>query len=95
LSGLTEAKEAYPGWADLLDELKGFQFDWISVKEKYGALRIQLYGADTAAWDKAEELEGRSERVCENCGAPGEIFEESNWFFCRCKGCRENHLDGG
>lgn len=90
MNGLQRAKEAYPGWADLLDELKGHKFDTISVKEKYGLLRIHLYGADDLALDKAEELEDRSAKFCELCGNESKRRKDGGWIFNRCDPCWED-----
>jgi hypothetical protein len=91
VTSLDEWKKAYPGWADLLEELRGYNFQKISVKEKFGGLRVYLYYADTAAWDKAAEIEIRSEEVCEVCGNPGRILEDRGWLVARCETC----LPGG
>lgn len=89
MTPLDEYKKIYPGWADLLEELRGYNFQNLSVKEKFGGLRVYLHHADTAAWEKAAEIEVRSEQVCEVCGKPGKILEKGGWLLCRCKSCEK------
>ena len=77
-----------PGWSNLIDEafdkLEKFPDAYIStIKEKYGTLRIYVYGVDEATLDFIDEIEERSGTICEVCGEPGEL-RDGGWIVCRC-----------
>lgn len=66
-----------PGWHGLIDEiyaaLDGLPECWVSdVKEKFGALRVYVYGATAALDAVIDDAEQRSLAICEFCGAPGQ-----------------------
>jgi hypothetical protein len=77
-----------PGWAKLLDEvydrLEKFPDSYISqIKEKWGRLRIYVFGVDEATLDFIDDIEERSGTICEVCGEPGEL-RDGGWIVCRC-----------
>ena len=77
-----------PGWSKLLDEvydrLEKFPDSYVSqVKEKWGRLRIYVFGVDESTLDFIDEIEERSGTICEVCGEPGEL-RDGGWIVCRC-----------
>ena len=77
-----------PGWSSLIDEvfdrLEKFPDVYISqTKEKWGRLRIYVFGVDEETLDFIDEIEERSGTVCEICGKPGKL-REGGWIVCRC-----------
>ncbi len=84
-----------PGWKELVEEfvrecerVGGKIFD---VKEKWGGLRI--YFSCNEAWDDhlqklADDLEDKSFKICEDCGAPGIPKMHYGWIRTLCDGCR-------
>lgn len=78
------------GWSGLIDELyeiiDGQEDCILSIKEKYGVLRIDIYGVDDETLDKISELEDRSGTMCEECGEKGETEEgPGGWIKTSCK----------
>jgi hypothetical protein len=77
-----------PGWSNLIDEvfnrLEKFPDSYISqIKEKWGRLRIYVYGVDEATLEFIDWIEERSGTICEVCGGPGEL-RDGGWIVCRC-----------
>jgi hypothetical protein len=77
-----------PGWSNLIDEvfnrLEKFPDSYISqIKEKWGRLRIYVYGVDEATLEFIDWIEERSGTICEVCGEPGEL-RDGGWIVCRC-----------
>jgi hypothetical protein len=77
-----------PGWSNLIDEiydrLEKFPDAYIStIKEKWGRLRIYVYGVDEATLEFIDWIEERSGTICEVCGEPGEL-RDGGWIVCRC-----------
>jgi hypothetical protein len=79
------------GWASLihtiydkLDEMKHI-VKVIQVKEKWGALRVYTEYQN----DEFEKVNvavcKASETICEICGNPGTLRDESKWFKTRCE----------
>ena len=68
-----------PGWYHLVDEgtrrLKAAGAKEISYKEKYGSLTFECFPCDSEAQDIIENIETRSEVICEECGKPGSQVE--------------------
>lgn len=66
----------------------------IIVKEKFGTLRIGVYGQMS---DRDEvmrfkrEAELASATVCEECGNPGKLHMELAWFLTLCDRCADEH----
>ena len=76
------------GWASLIDEV----YDQLSetdrvydVKEKWGGLRISIWGSERAL-DLAEAAEDKSFEVCEFCGRPGKP-RRGAWIKTLCWRC--------
>ena len=77
-----------PGWGKLLDEvydrLEKFPDAYVAeVKEKWGTLRIYVYGVDEDTLEFIDEIEERSGTICEVCGEPGKL-RDGGWIVCRC-----------
>jgi len=87
------------GWYKLIDETcekikphTGKSFVFVEIKEKYGGLRIYYCGEiDKKGRDIITKAENKSEKICEECGNPGQIIEINNWYYTLCKKC-ENKL---
>jgi hypothetical protein len=62
----------------------------VDIKEKLGGLRVQLEANGIPrvmmdqAWEAIELAEAASEMTCEECGAPGRLFDERGWLQTRC-----------
>ena len=54
------------------------------VKEKFGSLRFYAQCVTQAQLDEIQRIAGRSNRICEVCGAPGAIVVASGWHQVRC-----------
>lgn len=61
------------------------------VKEKFAALRIYGYNLSKATEDAIEDAEGRSMAMCEDCGAPGQVHDQSGWMKTRCVRCKDEY----
>ena len=77
-----------PGWSKLIDEvydrLEKFPDAYVSqTKEKYGTLRIYVYGVDEETLDFIDKIEERSGTICEQCGNPG-LLREGGWTLTLC-----------
>lgn len=83
------------GWATLIeDALEGIDatlkpeelehFRISDLKEKYGTLRVYTQNAPDAVDPIVEVAERRSALTCEVCGGHGRVFEDRNWYQCRC-----------
>lgn len=62
----------------------------LSVKEKYGTLRVDISGKKIGfdrSCDFDIEMEKESFTVCECCGAPGEIRPDLSWILTLCDRC--------
>ena len=94
-------KEAYenvsPGWWALLDkylpQIWAFDPDCVlSIKEKYGTLRIWPHKIrDGISWKELRrictEAEEESRTVCEICGDPGHLRTDQDWWETLCDRC--------
>ena len=80
-----------PGWHSLVDEgtrrLKSAGAKEISYKEKYGSLTFECFPCDSEAQDIIENIETRSEVICEECGKPGSQVEVRGWLKTLCQEC--------
>jgi len=82
-AGLSEVGD---GWHGLLIELAEralAQDDGYSVslvKETFGGLRVHGNGL----YEISDEIEGRSMKTCEECGAHGESHRYGGWYATRC-----------
>ena len=60
---------------------------WFSqIKEKYGTLRVYLYGADKHIDGLVTMAEACSETTCEVCGNSGSLYG-TGWYYTRCLPC--------
>jgi hypothetical protein len=85
--------ECGDGWFDLIDVLCARlqlatrhgapQVVVKQVKEKFGSLRFSVSGADAGQRGMIDLAEMMSERLCEICGNPGEMFS-TGWMQTRC-----------
>lgn len=84
------------GWFHLLDVLceelqrqtdqRGApQLEATQVKEKYGGLRFYTTLASDAQEAMIDMAESLSERMCEECGAPGKRNDQKGWVTTRCE----------
>ena len=89
------AGSVFPGWWGILDkyipQLLAIAPDAeISIKEKYGVLRIDTV-SETTNWTEFTEIEDAAElassTVCEFCGAPGKLRTERRWMQTLCDRC--------
>lgn len=66
----------------------------VQVKEKYGTLRFYLHGGNAAVSHYVEFAEYFSSRICEECGAPGDLRKDRGWLRTLCsKHARDTTLD--
>lgn len=58
------------------------------IKEKFGALRFYVCVADDAIGKQVleikDDIERRSARICETCGAAAQIHNYGGWYGCLC-----------
>lgn len=80
------------GWKPLIRELWTHKPDGIrvnTVKEKFGGLRVYFdadVGVDYNKFEDAvDEVEEKSQFVCEECGKPGTIEPMNMWYKCLCE----------
>jgi hypothetical protein len=86
--------ECGDGWFELIKELSekleplGVEAE--QVKEKFGTLRFYTGGVPEEVADEVfaliDEAEERSEKTCEQCGAPGEL-RPGGWIQTLCGDC--------
>jgi hypothetical protein len=87
------------GWAWLIyralewieRELKELGEDYDSfhcsqIKEKFGELRIYMYGITDKISEICETAQEISKIICEECGRPGKIRPDK-WVVTRCDNC--------
>lgn len=86
------------GWSGLIDELFAFRdahcpkARFVQVKEKFGALVAYIEGPRECfdrLSDFVDEVERRSEKICERCGSPG-VLREGGWIRTLC----DAHAEG-
>lgn len=90
------------GWASLIHEVFDFlanhqqKFRIIQVKEKWGGLRIYYVEnrydvAEMETFDNLiRDIENRSLKMCETCGAPGLVRGDS-WYYTSCEQHAKNN----
>ena len=59
----------------------------ISYKEQYGSLTFECCPCNSVAQDIIENIETRSEVICEECGKPGSQVEVRGWIKTLCQEC--------
>ncbi len=79
------------GWHPLVDEgikrLEALGVNVTECYEKYGTLRFEVDHEPPEATDILEELEERSESICEFCGAAAAEVESDGWVKTLCPVC--------
>ena len=91
--------ECGDGWFDLIDKLceditkADPEVIALQVKEKFGTLRFYItayseIGDTGEVFDLIDEAEDASEKICEECGAPGKL-EGKMWFKTICEKCKK------
>lgn len=70
----------------LLTEVKS-NFQWMQLKEKFGAARC-YYGGNITPYgiELINHFEYESQYICEHCGKPGKIIG-NGWYMCLCDEC--------
>lgn len=101
---LEEAKSVVgPGWWPIIDKYLPQMFELAPegdyyFKEKYGTLRMYVYG-EGLDHEKLTELEiaadRESETVCEECGAPGKHRPDLDWQQTLCEACYQKAFERG
>lgn len=87
-----------PGWKKLVlklvDELEvaGWSGQLSQVKEKFGGLRFYAEEQTEAMESMISEAEGRSYRICQDCGHEGDDVKHHNsggvgWVVTHCHNC--------
>ncbi len=104
----------FRGWFDLfsrlcadIDELLGEDkrgFQWIQVKEKFGAARLYFRLDDRAREGEPElmqrllsmkhAVEVASSQACAACGRPGWISDRPGWRLALCEKHQQERLNG-
>ena len=91
--------ECNDGWYQLIDNLFHIltshavnaqladDFKVVTVKEKFGGLRVYCYNGDDFVSGAIAMAERISYNICDMCGAPGEVRVKSSWLKTRC----DNH----
>lgn len=70
------------------------EYPWVmQVKEKFGALRFYMSGANDEMRALINAAETQSYTICEQCGEPGELRRES-WHHVACDACEEKITQG-
>lgn len=93
--------ECGDGWFKIIDKLSAKIEEYnntladgdehciaIQVKEKFGSLRFYTMFTPEEIDKLIVEAEILSEKTCEECGEPSEIFEDYGWFRSLCEKCR-------
>jgi hypothetical protein len=81
------------GWYAILDDLfakmtaTGEPLEVVSVKEKYGTLRVAVTGASDAVHDMIEAAGEKSSKTCEVCGQLGKLCGKG-WVKTLCATCK-------
>lgn len=92
------------GWASLIDEVFDAKESMnlrnvkiVQVKEKYAGLRIYIDGYEmdenhpVYQFEKLiHDIERRSYKICEECGAPGAV-RGTGWIFTSCDAHSKGH----
>lgn len=90
--------ECSDGWYDLIDNLCSDlqhltslghpQLKIMQCKEKFGLLRFNAPGGSPEQKALIAAAQNASEKICESCGAPGEIDYSASWIKVRCPKCK-------
>lgn len=88
--GMGVGKGWYPILADLvreireIDEARGTASLLVQVKEKFGGLRFYLAESTNDHWEAISRAESKSLNTCEDCGAPGLMYNDG-WVSTLCR----------
>jgi len=93
------------GWLGILEELfskidevvkrdKIKDFQVIQVKEKFGDLRVYVYGGNEEIAKLISDAEEQSIKTCEKCGFSGELQKIGRWYTTLCDKCKKKKLEG-
>lgn len=80
-----------PGWnnliTELLKDLDSSEYNWdcciLQVKEKFGTLRFYVGAADNKTWERIQQAEHDSAKICMHCGEPGRVYYDG-WMAALC-----------
>ena len=86
--------ECGDGWYAVLQKLlldiamhavaSGLNPTVVSVREKYGSLRVHLNEDYPHIRDLLLDAENASEKICDICGGPGTLIDDGFWITTRC-----------
>ncbi len=68
----------------ILDGNKDLYFQVLQVKEKFGTLRIYVYGGNEEINDLIELCTDKSAETCEICGNFGTLRDRNRWYKTLC-----------
>jgi len=61
-----------------------YEFEVIQVKEKFGTLRFYTNWGTEEIYKLINEAEAKSATICEVCGDPGEVRNDTGWISVLC-----------
>lgn len=77
-----------PGWFSILEKLGRIAeptgVKAVTVKEKFGDLRVYTDGTSPVVEAAIREAERESSRTCEQCGRPGKHRVSRGWLYVSC-----------
>lgn len=90
--------ECGDGWYWLIDQLCDCiqsyidanhkeQVEVVQVKEKFGGLDFNVYGADEMAHGMIWLSNSMSYSICESCGSTEKVSQTKGWIKTRCERC--------
>jgi hypothetical protein len=83
-----------PGWYPITRRLVedlvrlGWDRKLLQVKEKMGTLRFYIRPRTEALGERIDAATDESAIVCDQCGQPAVLREETHWWLTRCDACR-------
>lgn len=78
----------YDNWHNLVGDERTLA---IQVKEKFGGLRFYGFPSTEEIHGAIDMAEQMSFRMCETCGAPGQMHHKNNWLKTLCSDCAFNY----
>lgn len=88
-----------PGWLALLSKLladletTGFDFSRVDqIKDKFGGLRFYASPLEAQQQTLINKAEADSYRICEECGATGETYNQGGWIRTLCEQCHKGQF---
>lgn len=76
-----------------IDEARGTRSMLVQVKEKFGGLRFYLQDTTNDHWEAISRAESRSLETCEDCGAPGQMYNDG-WISTLCRDDARKRWEG-